>query len=511
MRTLRALTGLLAGVMLLTACEPNRYVSGWIPFWSVNSGLASLNGEQAKLYSEVSLMWYEVDDAGAIVPFASLTTMRTTRDAIHAKGLPVLPSLFDGAAAGRTSALLADPARRAAHVQAIADLVVTNGFDGIDLDYEVFAFGDPRSTWPAITPNWVAFVRELGTALHGRGKLLSVTIPPVWVNGNGVLQGYTVYAQDQIAPFADRIRLMVYDWSVSSPGPISPISWVNQVITYSSTRVPPAKLQLGVPAYGRHWATQQVSTQICPDKATYRESVTMKETAALAASVSRTPARDASGELTFSWTRSVTGYRTTPLPAPPYVPPAVQISTLPKAAAVTGLQPAVRLRLPTGPVTCTVQHTVFVPDAVSLRQRADAAVAADWSGIIIWAMGYETTDSYGALAGVAPQRPNGNPTGAMDAPTAGSGSAKLTGWAVDPEFDLPVAVRLRLMIGTTVAAERTVTANVQRAGMAAGLGPFHGFEATLTAPAGTYQACATVVLWDSVAGPALPCQAVTIA
>lgn len=510
MRRLGALTGLLAGVMLVTACDPNRYVSGWIPFWSVNSGLASLAGEQATLYSDVSLMWFEVDDSGVIVPFASLATLRTTRDSIHAKGLPVLPSLFDGAAAGRTSALLADPARRAAHVQAIVDLVVANGFDGIDLDYEVFAFGDPRATWPSITPNWVAFVRELGAALHDRGKLLSVTIPPVWVNGNGVLQGYTVYAQEQIAPFADRIRLMVYDWSVTSPGPISPMTWVDQVIAYSSARVPPSKLQLGVPAYGRHWATQQISTQICPDNATYRDSVTMKETAALAASVSRTPARDASGELTFSWTRSVIGYRTKPLPAPPYVPPAVQVSTLPKGADLTGLKPAVRLRLPTGPVTCTVQHTVFVPDALSLRQRADAAVAADWSGIIIWAMGYETPDSYGALAGVAPQRPNGNPAGAMDPPTGLAGSARLTGWASDPEFDLPVAVRLQLKSGTTVVAERTITANAQRPGMAAGLGPFHGFDLTLAAPAGTYQACATVVLWDAVAGPALPCQSVTI-
>jgi hypothetical protein len=265
-----------------------------------------------------------------------------------------------------------------------------------------------------------------------------------------------------------------------------------------------------VPAYGRHWATQQVSTEICPDKATFRDSVTMKETAALAASAGRTPTRDASGELTFAWTRTVTGYRTTPLPAPPYVPPAVQITTLPKGAGIDGLKPAVRLRLPTGPVTCTVQHTVFVPDAVSLRQRADAAVAADWSGIIIWAMGYETTDSYGALAGVAAQRPNGNPTGAMDPPTGLTGSARLTGWATDPEFDLPVAVQLQLRNGTTVVAGRTITANVERPGMAAGLGPFHGFDATLTAPPGTYQACATVVLWDGVAGPALTCQAVTI-
>ena len=59
----------------------------------------------------------------------------------------------------------------------------------------MFAFNQ-RDTWDQIKPNWISFVAELSAALHAQNKLLSVTVPPVWNNGNS---GYTVYAQAEIA------------------------------------------------------------------------------------------------------------------------------------------------------------------------------------------------------------------------------------------------------------------------------------------------------------------------
>ncbi len=151
-----------------------------------------------------------------------------------------------------------------------SSLTANPEIDGIDLDYEGFAFTDGHDSWASTQPVWVAFVTELAAALHANGKLLSVTIPPTWLAG-GVPTGYPVYAQASIAPVVDRLRLMVYDWSVSSPGPISPMSWLNQVIAYSNSAIPAAsdrsKLQLGVPSYGRDWGRQVKSTEICPDGA----------------------------------------------------------------------------------------------------------------------------------------------------------------------------------------------------------------------------------------------------
>ena len=87
----------------------------------------------------------------------------------------------------------------------------------------------------------------------------------MWNSGTS---GYTVYAQDQIAADVDRLRLMVYDWSIDLAR-----SHLADVLGQLGHRlqqrrhVPPSKLQLGVPAYGRHWATQKQSTEVCPDGA----------------------------------------------------------------------------------------------------------------------------------------------------------------------------------------------------------------------------------------------------
>ena len=120
---------------------------------------------------------------------------------------------------------------------------------------------------------------------------------------------------------ADRVKLMVYDWSVGSPGPISPMSWVNLVIAYNDPIVPNGKLQLGIPSYGRDWGRQVNSGEICPDGALATHSIELDNMQGLI-SAHGSPAlvRDGSGEVKFSYDVVETGYSTTPIPAPPYTP-----------------------------------------------------------------------------------------------------------------------------------------------------------------------------------------------
>jgi len=464
----------------------------------------------ASLYSEVSMLWYGTAANGTVPLLGGATSLASTVAAARAAGLPVIPTIYDSSPAGTMRTVLADPFARANHVQRIVDLVMSKAYDGIDIDYEVFAFGDGRSRWAAITPTWVAFVRELSTALHSRGKLLSVTVPPVWANGTS---GYGVYAQGQIAPYVDRLRLMVYDWSVGVPGPISPITWVKSVVAYSTKVVPPSKLQLGLPAYGRQWATQKITTEVCPDDVLGRDSITMREAPGLARTNAVTPTRHSSGELTFSWDERVTGVRTTPRTPPAFTPTGTPIPVL-TTASDPAMQQATRLGVSQVTVSCTVRHTAYHPDETSIRQSAQVALDAGWSGIILWAMGYETAPVYQRLAEVGPQRPNGAPGGVLDDPTSAAGELRATGAAWHPEFDLPVSVRVlvRAAGGTgAVLADRTVTANASRTGTPAGIGPFHGFDERFTAPPGDWQVCASVVLWGGSAGPDLGCRTVTLA
>ena len=154
---------------------------------------------------------------------------------------------------------LADPANRSAHVADIVNIVISNNYDGIDLDYEKFAFSDGSSSWDSTQPIWTAFVQELGTALHAQGKQLAATIPPPCsMSGNcSARTGYYVYNMIGIAPFVDRIRIMAYDYSYSVAGPIAPYNWVRSMVQYSASVIDPAKVQIGVPTYGRFWSEKK--------------------------------------------------------------------------------------------------------------------------------------------------------------------------------------------------------------------------------------------------------------
>ncbi len=251
---------------------PARVVSGWIPYWMSSpakpQGILSATAN-ADLFTDVSPFWYSALAAPggnvrlAINPNFSggQSSVSWAMGQLRSAGLVILPAIADGSGKGRMASVIADPTKRTAHVADIVNLVMSQGFDGIDLDYEVFAFSDGRTSWNATQPNWTAFVQELGAALKAQGKLLSVTIPPPCsTNGAcGGQSGYWVYNMTGIAPFVDRIRLMAYDYSYHAIGPIAPINWVTSIVAYSASVMDPAKVQIGVPTYGRAWTRKDSS------------------------------------------------------------------------------------------------------------------------------------------------------------------------------------------------------------------------------------------------------------
>ena len=273
----RPAIALLSAVLAVTAvvvptsaeadgAPPKRIVSGWIPYWmsspSSPGGVTSLV-QNADLLTDVSPFWYSAvakSGGGVQVKFNAnfgngAANAAWAMGQLKAAGIPVLPAIADSSGKGRMAATLANPGLRAAHVADIVNLVVSNGYDGIDLDYEGFAFTDGSSSWAATKPNWTAFIQELGAALHAQGKLLAVTIPPPCSMSGTCSQatGYWVYNMTGIAPSADRIRIMAYDYSVRGIGPLAPMPWVRAIVQYSASVMDPARLQIGVPTYGRAW------------------------------------------------------------------------------------------------------------------------------------------------------------------------------------------------------------------------------------------------------------------
>jgi len=272
--------------------EPRKILSGWIPYYSVKTVLplvrklpsaapnaagqpaicdASQYGPVENQAIESSYLFTNKDLMKEVMPFwFSLKSPTVIRDdyvtgnpswpmadtvcLMRRAGLQVIPTMTDGTDKLVLSGYLSNATTRTTLVKTIVDLVIKNNFDGIDLDYEGFAFVDGNTTWSKTAPRWVAFIKELSVALHANKKILSVSTPYVY-NPSEAQKGYYVYAWADIASSIDRLRIMTYDFSVARPGPMGPLSWTEKTIQYAISVMPASKVYMGLPGYGRDWIT----------------------------------------------------------------------------------------------------------------------------------------------------------------------------------------------------------------------------------------------------------------
>ena len=299
---------------------PRKILSGWIPYYGMSTSLPTAVAN-ADLINEVMPFWYTLKlNTKTKAPYIldlytpgnpsvaidlPLATMRSA-------GFKIIPTITDGTDKLVLAKLLAKSSDRASVIKPIVDLVMSKNFDGIDLDFEGFAFVDGTASWPTTKPNWVLFVKELSAALHANGKLLSITAP-VHFALTEKQKGYTVYAWVEIAPYIDRLRIMTYDYSTSKPGPIGPIAWVERTVQYAISVLPASKVFIGLAGYGRDWVTKVDG--ICPDNVAKVVSPTakaatfiMRNAATLASTYGVTPIyNEEFQEATFTYQKTYNG------------------------------------------------------------------------------------------------------------------------------------------------------------------------------------------------------------
>jgi spore germination protein YaaH len=177
--------------------------------------------------------------------------------------MTIIPTITDGTDKLMLANLISKPVSRKQVVDAIVATVASQNYDGIDLDFEGFAFIDPNTTWKSTAPNWVLFIKELSAALHAKKKLLSVTTPYLFDPAEKQ-KGYFVYSWAGIAPYIDRLRIMTYDYSTTRPGPIGPLAWTEKTVKYAVSIMPASKVFVGLPGYGKDWVTKVEG--VCPAK-----------------------------------------------------------------------------------------------------------------------------------------------------------------------------------------------------------------------------------------------------
>lgn len=470
---------------------PMRVLSGWVPYWKRTTGPAGV-AAMASLASSTSSFAYAATSATGIARLSSLDANGAIRSAAAAARIPLVPTVTDSTGTGKMAIILADPTQRAAHVERLVRLAVDGRFDGIDLDYESFAYRDGSSTWATTKPLWTQFVTELGAALHARAKLLFVTVPPTYNNSETRGSGYWVYNLVGIAPHVDRIRIMAYDWAYSRVGPNAPLSWTQKIVDYAAANLPVSKVELGVPLYGRDWVTGVSGT--CPAGATTtgRVSIITSSALALAKKHGKTPTRGTHGEMVFSYT--VPYYASTPTPSSTTTTTTDVVITDPVST-----DPSIDDGSTTVPVTseppptllCSVTRTVYYPDAVSSQRKLEQALAKGLAGVVFFAVGYEESTHFRGLRSLAltvPKATGANPIGRWRITPGDPGTVRVRGWALDPETSLPIRIRV-VVNGRTKAVALANTENTAVGAAYPGNGPFHGADVTVPLARGRYRVC----------------------
>lgn len=148
--------------------------------------------------------------------------------------------------------LLGNGTKEAAAISTLVTFCVDNGFTGVELDWE--GFGD----WtPTDYSDYIAFVTDLGAALHAEGKLLMIDCPPIT---NLTEQGYYEFAYKDFESITevDYLCMMLYDYQYDygSPSSVQPATWAQNGCAWVRSKISDIdRIVIGIPNYGYHATT----------------------------------------------------------------------------------------------------------------------------------------------------------------------------------------------------------------------------------------------------------------
>jgi len=231
--------------------------AGWIPYWGSNDGLESTKAHKSIL-DTISPVWYEVNANGSLLKrFPGNKTELS--NFVKANNIALIPtiSLFDHEL---FTVILQNPMNLERHITEIISEVNNNNYAGIDIDYE--------STKLADKEQYFLLLSRLSGQLHQKGKKLIVTVIAKW--GDDIVYPSlpeTRQVQDwtRIGSLADEVRIMAYDYTYAKsyfPGPIAPVIWIQDVLEYALTKLPPEKIILGIHMYSYEWSLNNSQNQL---------------------------------------------------------------------------------------------------------------------------------------------------------------------------------------------------------------------------------------------------------
>jgi chitinase len=211
---------------------------GWIGADTFDAGKASFLA-QPDYFDAVHPKWATLNSDGSIRILAMADDAEIMA-AAKAHNVKLMP-LIDYDDKSYLYAAIGTAAGVQAHAQALTDMVMSHGYDGVDLDYEHLWSASDRAPYEAL----ISAVTQL---LHAQGKEVSLSLPAMDQDHADSAYDYT-FLQANV----DALHLMGYDYHYLGGdhlGPLAPKGWISDVVTHVQSLGAPEKYVLGIANYG---------------------------------------------------------------------------------------------------------------------------------------------------------------------------------------------------------------------------------------------------------------------
>lgn len=184
--------------------------------------------------------------------------------------LLTITNVADGSfSSDRAAAILRNPSAQDTLLTNILAKMREKGYTGLNIDFE-YVFPEDRE-------NYNNFLRKAVARLHPEGYTVSTALAPKQrADQEGLL--YEAHDYDAHGQIVDFVVIMTYEWGWSGgrPWAIAPLNEVRKVLDYAVSAIPPKKIMMGVPLYGREWNIPWV-------QGTFAKTVSPKAAVTLAA------------------------------------------------------------------------------------------------------------------------------------------------------------------------------------------------------------------------------------
>ena len=249
---------------LAAAVDPGglkREVFGFLPYWELTDPSTRYDWEKLSTVAYFGVgaagngtLQKQNSDGSTTVGWSGWTSARMTGviNAAHASRARIVLTVqsFAWTAAGvaRQKALLGSSTARANLARQVASAIRDRGADGVNLDFEpiVATYAD----------EFTALVRSVRAELNRIAPGYQLTFDTTGWIGNYPIEAATASGG------ADAVMVMGYDYRGGSSNPVgsvAPIGGsgydVGDTVAAYIQRLPPSKIILGVPYYGRVWST----------------------------------------------------------------------------------------------------------------------------------------------------------------------------------------------------------------------------------------------------------------